>query len=266
MGFPGIGGGRTGQAVKDVRERARAGRRTALATRECSATRRPGWSRTSSTSASTARASSTPPSTVADEALRAHEHATPRRRSTRSCAATSAQGARVRLRHQPRRVHHPADRAAGQRPRLLPPRDPDDGRRSPRCVATTSASEQIRTAVLLTLVGRRRRRPAPQGRDGVVRAARCPTSPRSACPARRSWSCRRAIGFRLLATGRQEHLRAAGQARARRRWRDRCRAGRVHAAPVRRARQAEFPTAPEPRWPGRHDPALAGRARRRSRA
>ena len=55
-GILGFGKGRTGQAVKDVRSARSSRRRTARATRACSATRRPGWSRTSSTSASTARA------------------------------------------------------------------------------------------------------------------------------------------------------------------------------------------------------------------
>ena len=169
---PGIGGGRTRTGGQGRPQRARAGRGRARRTRACSATRRPGWCRTSSTSASTARACSTPP--PGSPTRRSRRTPTPRRPSTRSCAARASRRG-IRLRHQRRRLHHPAHRPAGQRARLLPHRHPDDGgRRQGAWLRHPPGGDPHRRAAHPRR--RRRRRPAPQGGDGLAR--RDPEQPR----------------------------------------------------------------------------------------
>ena len=186
-----------------------------------------------------------------------------RGRGRRDRAQPHPQGRGVRVRHEPRWVHHAAHRAAGQPPRLLPARHADDGGRRPGARPRHRAPSRSAPPCCS-----RSSEPTPTTccarPTWSCRAGRCPTWPPSASPARRSWSCRRRSGS--ACSRRSARARSpARPARAPRRRRDRWRAGRVHAPPVRDEREAAVPDrAPTRRRSGRVGPApiSPGRAAR----
>ncbi len=178
MEFPGIGGGRTGQAVKDVRsalEQAEAGpKRRGRA-------RQPGDPAGPEHPRPRHRRQGLLPLRQPGRRPRPRRAPRPRggRRRDRAPAHPARRG--IRLRHQRRRVHHAAARPAGQRARVLPHRDPDDRRdREGAWLRPASGGDPHGGAAHPRR--RRRRGPAQEGRDGLAR--RHPVQPRRPAPAR----------------------------------------------------------------------------------
>ena len=247
MEFPGIGGGRTGQAVKDVRsalEQAEAGPPGRRGARQPGDPAGPEHPRPR---ASTARGSSTPP--PRSPTTPCARTATPRPPSTRSCASTSGSARRP--------ASSPAS-AGSSRCRW---------RCRPTCWASTCIATRM-TAAVAKVRGYDLRSGGDPHR-GAADPRRAPTP--TTCSRRPAWPSpggtlsnlaaqrlpgpammviQKGVGFRLLATAGKNMFVRLGQDRAHRRWCHRCRARRVHAAP--RRRRAPSASSPRPA------PAVAG--------